>query len=77
MKGDPVNLQSRLPTASFAYIPDCQQSDCLQAIIAHIHIAHMTLLRIYTLHIWYYCTHDSTWIDNFPRKARFNTNLCG
>jgi len=25
-----------LPTASFAYIPDCQQSDCPQAIIAHI-----------------------------------------
>jgi len=31
-----VSLQSRLPTASFSYIPDCQQSDCLQAIIAHI-----------------------------------------
>jgi len=64
MKGNPVNLQSQLPTASFAYnilptasfahIPDCQQSDCLQAIIAHIHITHMTLLRTYTLHTWHY-----------------------
>jgi len=26
---DPVSQQSRLPTASFAYIPDCQQSNCL------------------------------------------------
>jgi len=25
-----------LLTVLFAYIPDCQQSDCLQAIIAHI-----------------------------------------
>jgi len=42
----PVSLYSRLPTASFAhnilptalfaYIPDFQQSDCLQAIIVHI-----------------------------------------
>jgi len=42
----PVSLQPRLPTTSFAYnilpttlfayIPNCQQTDCLQAIIAHI-----------------------------------------
>jgi len=43
---DSVSLHSRLstasfaynilPTASFAYILDCQQSDYLQVIIAHI-----------------------------------------
>jgi len=32
----------------------------------------MTLLHAYTLHTWYY----STWVDNFPWKARFNANLC-
>jgi len=36
----------------------------------------MTLLRTYILHTWCYCTHDSTWVDNFSRKARFNANLC-
>jgi len=45
-------------------------------IVAHIHIAHMTLLRRNTLHTWYYCTHDLTWVDNFPRKAKFNPNSC-
>jgi len=34
------------------------------------------LSRTYTLHTWYYYTHDFTWVDNFPRKARVNTNLC-
>jgi len=28
----------------------------------------MTLLRIYTLHTWCYCTHDFTWVDNSPKQ---------
>jgi len=41
----------------------------------------MTLLRTYTFHTWHYrahthCTQDFTWVDNFPRKARFHANSC-
>jgi len=35
-RGGSISLQSRLLTALFACIPDCQRSDCLQATIGHI-----------------------------------------
>jgi len=52
-----------------------KHTHCTHDIIAHKHIVHVTLSRTYTLHTWYYCTHDFTWVDNFPRKTRVNTNV--
>ena len=52
-------LQLRLPTFPIAYRAIAYKHYCTHKInrIINIHFAHMTLLRTYTLHTWYFSTH--------------------